>query len=406
MPAARARPQHWRGMVPRTAVHMPMRTLSTMPNAATRERAGTVGAVACFSLALSVSSVAVPILIVRAGYATAAVGFFVALSAIAQICVRFRIGTMMRLVADRHLVGAAAVLMASGSALLTLSVSMWVIVASQILQGAARGLFWTGIQTHAVRTSNAAARGLASVNLASGAGLIVGPGGAGLLLESSARLAMGAAMTGAALGLLPVLFMARLPVFPPTDERSGRARVSRRTAVRVGSWATASAGAWRGLMGAYVPVVLNQAAQSSTVIGVVVGVGNTATILAGWVSRWVHCERLSSWLPASIAVTGLGLAAFGVTADMVVLAAGALVVSGLGMGMLQTLGPASAAEAVDEHERGDAMATVGLYRAGATFVAPFGVAVLVLAMPVGWALAAAGVVLALPAGYAMRGLRR
>ena len=46
--------------------------------------------------------------------------------------------------------------------LLTFSVTTWAIVASQILQGAARGLFWTGIQTHAVRTSDAAARGLAS----------------------------------------------------------------------------------------------------------------------------------------------------------------------------------------------------------------------------------------------------
>jgi MFS family permease len=369
------------------------------------ERAGTVVAVACFSVALSVSSVAVPILIVRAGYATAAVGFFVALSAVAQIGVRFRVGAMMRRVADKHLVGAAAVLMALGSGLLIFSAAMWIVIASQLLQGAARGLFWTGIQTHAVRTSTVAARGLASVNLASGAGLILGPGLAGVLLETSAHLAMGAAMTGAAVGLLPVLLMARLPVFPSPDQGSGEARVSRRTGVRIGSWAAASAGAWRGLMGTYVPVALNQAAHSSTVIGAVLGAANTAEILAGWASRWVRSGSLRCWLPAAIAVTGLGLAVFGVTADTIVMASVALIASGLGMGMLQTLGPATAAEAVGKHERGDAMATVGLYRAGAAFVAPFGVAALVLAMPVGWALAAGGAVLALPAGYALRKLR-
>ncbi len=379
---------------------------SSRSNAAAPERAGIVGAVACFSLALSISSVAVPILLVRAGYSNAAVGFFIALSAIAQIGVRFRIGAVMRRVADKHLVGAAVVLMALGSGLLVVSATMLIILVSQLLQGAARGLFWTGIQTHAVRTSRAAARGLASVNLASGAGLILGPGLAGLLLESSARLAMGAATTGAAIGLLPVLLMARLPLFPSTGQRLGEIRVSRRAGVRIGSWAAASAGAWRGLMGAYVPVALNQAAHSSTVIGVVVVGANTATILAGWASRWARSGRLARGLPAGIAVTGVGLGVFGLTADFLTLGAGALVLSGLGMGMLQTLGPATAAEAVGKHEHGDAMATVGLYRAGATFVAPFGVAVLVLAMPVGWALAAAGAVLALPAGYALRGSRR
>lgn len=374
--------------------------------AAAPRRAGTVGAVAGFSLALSVSSVAVPILIVRAGYSVAAVGFFIALSGVAQIGVRFRIGAVMRRVADKHLVGGALVLMALGSGLLVFTAMMWAIVVSQLLQGAARGLFWTGVQTHAVRTSTVAVRGLASVNLASGAGLILGPGLAGLLLESSEVLAMGAATTAAALGLLPVMLMTRLPVFPPSrHHRPGEDWTSRCTRVRIGSWAAASAGAWRGLMSAYVPVALHQAAHSSTAIGAVVGAANTATILAGWASRWVPSQRLVSGVSAGIAVTGLGLAVFGPTADVLVVAAVALVTSGLGMGMLQTLGPATAAEAVGAHEHGDVIATVGLYRAGATFAAPFGVGALVLAMPLGWALAAAGLLLALPAGYARRGLR-
>jgi hypothetical protein len=69
------------------------------------ERASTVGTVACFSMSLAVASVAVPILIVQAGYTVAQVGFFVALSAVSQVAVSFRIGAVMRRVADKHLVG-------------------------------------------------------------------------------------------------------------------------------------------------------------------------------------------------------------------------------------------------------------------------------------------------------------
>jgi MFS family permease len=366
------------------------------------ERVGTVGAVACFSLALSVVSVAVPIQIIEAGYSLAEVGFFIALAAVAQIAVRFRIGAVMRRVADKYLVGVAAVLMAGGTGLLVVSATIWAIVASQLLQGAARGLFWTGVQTHAVRTSSKAARGLASVNLASGVGLILGPLLAGVLLESSARSAVGAAAVGAAAGLLPVALMARLPVFAAVEEHESEGRVSRRAGVRAGSWAGASAGAWRGLLGAYVPVALHQAGHASTVIGTVVALANAATIVAGWAGGWVRSGRFAVALASGILATGLGLALFGVTTELVAVAGVALAVSGVGMGVLQTVGPAAAAESVGEQERGEAIAAVGLYRAGATFAAPAGVAALVLAMPLGWALAAAGLLLALPATYVVR----
>ena len=368
------------------------------------EWVGTVGTVACFSLALSVVSVAVPILIVQAGYSLAEVGLLIALAAVTQIAVRFRIGAVMRRVTDKRLVGVAAILMSAGAGLLVTSTAVGGIVVSQLLQGAARGLFWTGIQTHAVRTSSQSARGLASVNLASGVGLILGPGLAGLLMESSARLALGAAALGAAAALLPVVLMARLPVFTAPKEPASEGRVARRPGVLAGSRAAASAGAWRGLMGAYVPVALHQAGHASIVIGTVVALANAATVAAGWAARWVPTGRFGATLAGGIVVTGAGLAVFGITADAVALAGTALVVSGLGMGLLQTVGPAVAAESVGEQERGDAMVAVGLYRAGATFVAPLGVGLLVLAMPLGLALAVAGGLLALPAAYS-RGVR-
>lgn len=358
---------------------------------------GPAGAVAAFALALSVASVAVPLLIVGAGYSTASVGVLIALSAVTQMAVRFRIGAVLRRVADKDLVGAAAVLMAVGAAVLLLPLTLPTIVASQLLQGAARGFFWTGVQTHAVRTGATAARGLAAVNLASGVGLVAGPPLAGLLLEISASAAMALAAAAAAVGLLPVALMARLPVFSAAAQTRGTTAVSRRPEVRAGSWGSAAAGGWQGVMSAYVPVLLAQAGSSSTFVGATVGAANAATIAAGWFSRFVPSRCLVPGTAIAIAVTGLGLAVFALGVPVPALAGAALVASGLGMGALQTLGPAAAAEAVAPNERGDAMAAVGLYRAGASFAAPLGVAALVLVLPLGWALAVAGAAIAAPA---------
>ena len=153
------------------------------------------------------------------------------------------------------------------------------------------------------------------------------------------------------------------------------------------------------------PVALHQAAHSSTTIGTVVAVANAARIAAGWAGRWVRPARFAVALGTGILATGVGLAVFGATAGIVVVAALALVASALGMGLLETIGPAVAAESVDEDDRGDAIAAVGLSRSVATFAAPFGVAALVLAMPLAPAMAVAGTVLALPASWAIR-LRR
>jgi MFS family permease len=146
--------------------------------------------------------------------------------------------------------------------------------------------------------------------------------------------------------------------------------------------------------------------RPSTTIGGVVALANTATVAAAWAGRWSRATHFVLPLTVGILVTGLGVAVFGVTTEVVGLAAVALVISGLGMGLLQTIGPAVAADSVHEDERAEAIAAVGLYRASATFLAPFGVATLVLLMPLSYALVAVGGVMALPATYTMRARRR
>ncbi|MGH3747586.1 MAG: MFS transporter, partial [Micromonosporaceae bacterium] len=164
-------------------------------------------------------------------------------------------------------------------------------------------------------------------------------------------------------------------------------------------------GAWRSLLGSYVPVALDQARQSSSTIGILVSVANGASLAGSATAAnvrqsWVAREYVICTLAAGL---GTGLIAF--FADSVWLAGAALVVSGVGAGVLQTVGPAIAAEAVHPQERGEAIAAAGTFRAGALFLAPIGVAGLMTAAPLTAAMGAVGLLISLPAVMG-RGLRR
>jgi MFS family permease len=237
---------------------------------------------------------------------------------------------------------------------------------------------------------------MAGVNLAAGAGQVVGPVVAGLLLERTAAAAMAAAAGVALLAAVPALLLKRLAPFGRSQATTST-RVTRRPEVRTAVWAGAVCGGWRGLMGTYAPVLLQQAGHAASAIGVAVAAANVATIAAGWLARWLRAALVRPAMVAGMLAGGAGLVLAAVTAGWWAVATLGLVVSGLGIGLLQTIGPAAASDAVPADDRGDAIAAVGLYRAGALFVAPFGVAGLLLVMSVGPAVAVAGGLLALPA---------
>jgi MFS family permease len=248
-----------------------------------------------------------------------------------------------------------------------------------------------------VRTSDSAVGAIAKVNLASGVGLVTGPFAAGpIVAHWSATTALAvAAVTGLAV-VVPAALMRRLPPMRPKRRDGETVAVWRRPGVGLASWGGASAGAWRSLMNSYVPIVLDQARQSSSVIGSVVALANAASIASGAMAGWIREARLRSWLVGGVLVTGVGLALFGLLASHAVAGGVALAVSGLGAGLLQTVGPALATEAVEEDERGEAIASAGTFRAAALFAAPLSVAALVAVMTVPAAIAVAGVALALP----------
>jgi MFS family permease len=358
--------------------------------------ASLIGAV-IFAVGLGIASVAVPLLALRVGYSTPEVGVIVAISAVSQMGTRLFMGAMMRRLPDKVFVVVSAASLALSCGLLVFSTTWLVVTVSQLLQGMARAFFWTGTQTHAVRTSHSAVAALARVNLASGLGQIAGPLVAGLLIARSPQFALGIAGAISAMGVVTALLLVRLAPFAPRAKDRTRVRIWRRPGVDVGCWAGAGAGAWRGILGSYVPVALEQARQSSTTIGALVSIANGAQVAGSAIAGRLGDAALRRSLVLGILASGIGIAAVGPLAGTAALAALALFVSGIGAGAVQTVGPAVATDAVDAEERGEAIASTGTFRAAALLVAPFAVAGMVTVIPLTAAIVTAGLLITAPA---------
>jgi hypothetical protein len=224
---------------------------------------------------------------------------------------------------------------------------------------------------------------------------------AGLLAETSAPFALAVGSGIAAAAMLPTFLLTRLPPFtPPEDRRPGR--IWRRPGVDAGCWAGVTAGAWRGLLSSYVPVVLEAARQSSSTIGVLVSTANGASIAGVALVSRVRDRWLVRSFPLGVLAAAVGTAAVAPLASLAWVAGAALVVSGLGAGTLQTVGPAVATDAVHPEERGDAIAAAGTFRAAALFLAPLGVAGLVSVLPLTAAMVTTGAMIAVPVVYTRR----
>ena len=348
-----------------------------------------------FSHGLGVSTVALPLLAVAAGHSDAAIGVLVACSAGAQISMRVVLAGLLHRFTERTLLLTAAVLLIGSTAVVLVWEVLAVFVLAQVLQGLARGFFWIGVQAQVVRSAEDSLRPLARLDFVSGIGLVTGPA-AIAAVGGSLPLALGLGLLLTALSLWPML---RLQVLPRFERRSDDARISvwRRPGVPPAILAGIGTGIWRALLGSYVPVLLIVADHSSSTVGLLVGVGTGASILGSLAAgltagRWTRAALVSSAL-----LTAAGLLGVVAAAHVLPVVVAALVLSGLGAGTLQTLGSALAARAVEPRLRGSVVAQVGTYRAGALFGVPLGVAGLVLLLPLGPAVALAGLLTALPA---------
>ena len=366
------------------------------------DRVLSVSSTALFAIALGMVGVSAPLFAVQVGISAALVGALVALAGVSQVATRLCMGPLLRRFPDKFFVVLAATALTVSCVLLVLAAQIWAFAASQLLQGAARALFWTGSQTHAVRAWRTAVGGLSVINIANGAGSLVGPALAGLLAARSLDLSLLVAAAVCLAGVGPGGLLARFPPFQPDRDRGGVGRLWQRPGVDAACAMTAGGGAWKGLMNSYVPVLLSQAGHAAPVVGVVVTGANAAALLGSAVSRWVQRLGVRRSVLLGVVPTGLALALAGLLADHLAAAATALAVAGGGAGVLQTVGPGLAADSVGPEERGDAIATIGTFRAATLLAAPLGVGALVLALPVGAALTVAGVLIVVPSTVALR----
>lgn len=348
-----------------------------------------------FSISLGIAGVSVPLLALHVGFGVTEIGLLIALSAVTQLITRSFMGVMMRKLPDKVFIIAAGFLIGASCGLVAFSTTIVAFILSQLVQGAARAFFFTGSQTHAVRVSSSAVRALTSVNFAAGIGAFAGPGVAGLLFGISEQFPLVVGTAVGVLTMIPAAMLVRLAPFKAMAKK-GSERILRRPDVVAGCWMGAMAGVWKGLLDSYVPVVLTLAGQSAPVVGVLVAVGNGALLIGSGLAKYLRRAGIRGSLVIGVAATGLGVAVLGPLAGLAVATGFALAVSGLGAGALSTVGPAIATEAVHPEEQGDAITAVGLFRAGALFVAPMGMAGMVLVFPVAAAFVVAGALITLP----------
>jgi len=336
-----------------------------------------------FALSLGIATVAIPLLAIGAGYDAAAVGFLVAIAAGSQLATRFTLPWLLGRYADRLLIGLAAALMLGGFGLLVASTALPVFVAAMVAQGAARALFWTSSQTHAIRGGGPPVRRLVDLNLAGNVGTLTGPAIGGTLAAIAPQLALAAGGIAVGLALVGTPLLA---VFAPYDRRrsAGALRLLRRDGVDVACWANVVGGTWWSMIGSYVPVILVSAGIGPAIIGWLVTLSEGAGATTLLFLRRVSATRIRPIVRFGAFVELGALASIAVAPPLLAVYAVLLIGGGIGAGCVTALSSALATLAAGEHEQGDALALTGVFRATALLAAPAGVGALlaVVALPV------------------------
>ncbi|NNN19278.1 MAG: MFS transporter [Acidimicrobiaceae bacterium] len=348
-----------------------------------------------YSLSLGVQAVLLPLLALAAGYSKPDIGILTALSAVTQLVARMLSAAAMRHVSDKLLVAGACLAMAVSGFLVAWSAFVVVFVLAELIQGLARGVFWTAATTHVVRQTGPSVGRMAAVNFMSSCGLLAGPLLAGYIARFSLSTAFLIAGIIAILSAIPATTLVKELPFVKQGNRVRREIWNQRE-VRIGSWAGLTAGSWRGILNSYTPVVLKSVGESYFMVGLLVAIANAASIAGAGVMGLLNKRSPERVFAIGVLGAACGTALVGITARSVVLTVVLLAVGGVGAGLLQTLGPVLAANGVSLHQKGDAIAIAGSFRAGALLVAPFFTAMLLGTLGMSEALFLVGGVLGLP----------
>lgn len=348
-----------------------------------------------FGFSLGIGTLALPLVALAAGYDPAAVGFLTAVSAIAQLALRLALPWLLGRFADRDIVGVGSLALAASYTLLLIDTSLVAFLAAQLLQGTARAQFWTASQTHVVRAGGDTVRPLARLQAVSSVGQLTGPAVAGFVATRSLELAL---LLGAATGLLAAVCTLGMGRLPPFERRAGSTGIGiwRRPGVDVACWSSVAAAGWRAMLNSFVPVTLTSAGLGPSVVGVLLAVSDGSALVSAAALMRVTVTRARRLVEISVIASCAGLAVLPFVASEAAIVAVILGVGGAGQGILTTLAPALANDAVAPHERGDAIAATGTFRAVALLAAPAGVAsaLSVVTLPV--ALVVTSIILATP----------
>lgn len=335
------------------------------------------------TMSLGMATVAVPLVVVAAGHDLAVVGALAAAAALSQAITRLGMGRLMEFFSTRTFVAVSTLLVGVSGVMLVADTSILTLFISQVLQGAGRAYFWTGAQTHVIRSSASSVTGLMRMNIGIGIGSLIGPMLTGFLAAFSFQLALGVSGVVALVGLVPTTLLVRFPPFDRIIHEPGarpRAVWSRRE-VRLATALNAVAGSWYALVTSYVPVAFAAGGQSPVTIGVLIGIANIAVLLGSTLARVASTVTSKTLLLAGVLPTGTGLAAASLLAEFDLLAGLFLAISGLGAGLLQTLAPAMATAAVASNEHGRAIISLGTVRSITILLMPLLVSGLIVIVP-------------------------
>ena len=352
-----------------------------------------------FALSLGIATVTVPLLALGAGYELAAIGFLAATAAASQLVTRLTLPWLLGRFADRGLIALSAALMVGAFSLLLVSTALPAFLVAQISQGAARALFWTSSQTHAIRSGGPAVRRLVDLNLAGNAGTLTGPALAGFLATFGLPVALAGAVVSAAAAALAAPLMARLPAY---DRRQsvGALRILRRDGVDVASWANFVAGTWWAMIGSYIPVVLVGAGFGPALIGWLITISEGAGAATLLVIRRTRPERIRRIVRVGAFAEMAALAGIALAPALLPAYAALLIAGGMAAGAVTSLGPVLVTMVSNDQEHGDALAMSGTFRSFALLGAPAAVGALLAVATLPVALASVAIAAAAP-GVAM-----
>ena len=355
-----------------------------------------------YSVSMGIQAVLLPLLALAAGYSKPDIGILTALSAVTQLVSRMSSASAMRRISDKVLVSCACLAMALSGLLVAWSAYVLVFVAAELIQGLARGTFWTAATTHVVRQDGPSVGRMAAVNFFSSFGLLSGPILAGYLARFSLSTALFIAGGIAIIASIPAMALAKEAPFTKEGRRVKR-EIWNQHEVQIGSWAGLTAGSWRGILNSYVPVVLKSVGDSYFLVGMLVAVANAASIAGAGIMGMLNRFAPIRVFAIGVLTAAAGTALVGLTARSVSVTVALLAIGGIGAGLLQTLGPVMAANGVSPQLKGDAVAIAGSFRAGALLVAPFFTALLLGPIGMTGALIIVGGVLGLPV-FAAKGV--